>query len=121
SHSPAIAPSPDTVPPGTTQRMPDPQQSASPPQETTATDVSGAKAPEPPAPRRKNDGDAPETGPRKRRGKQAANRPADPSTSASGPPHQDVHAWLSGRISELTQERTSRWQRILQLLTNGGS
>lgn len=32
----------------------------------------------------------------------------------------DVHAWLSGRISELTEERTSRWQKILQLLTQSG-
>lgn len=28
----------------------------------------------------------------------------------------DMHAWLSGRINELEQERTTRWQKILQLL-----
>jgi hypothetical protein len=42
------------------------------------------------------------------------------SSSDTPAPEQDVHAWLSGRINELTQERSSRWQRILQLLTNGG-
>jgi pSer/pThr/pTyr-binding forkhead associated (FHA) protein len=28
----------------------------------------------------------------------------------------DMHGWLSGRINELEQERTTRWQKILQLL-----
>lgn len=51
----------------------------------------------------------------------SASEPTDkPSSGASGS-EPDVHAWLSGRINELTQERSSRWQRILQLLTNGGS
>jgi hypothetical protein len=30
-----------------------------------------------------------------------------------------MHAWLSTRINELTTERSSRWQKILQLLTSG--
>lgn len=48
----------------------------------------------------------------------AAPKVDSPTDTAA--PEQDVHAWLSGRINELTQERSSRWQRILQLLTSGG-
>ncbi|MSR60146.1 MAG: FHA domain-containing protein [Planctomycetaceae bacterium] len=44
--------------------------------------------------------------------------PSAPAIEATA--GQDVHAWLSGRISELTEERTTRWQKILQLLTQGG-
>lgn len=44
-----------------------------------------------------------------------------PAVAPVPAPNEDVHAWLSGRIDELTQERSTRWQRILQMLTNGGS
>ena len=32
---------------------------------------------------------------------------------------KDMRAWLTNRINELEQERTSRWQKILQMLTQG--
>ncbi|MGQ0634307.1 MAG: FHA domain-containing protein [Planctomycetaceae bacterium] len=46
-------------------------------------------------------------------------RARNPSAPGSG--GQDIHAWLTNRISELEQERSGRWQRILQLLTQGRS
>jgi hypothetical protein len=95
---------------------------ASPAPAPAAADATSPKTPDPGSPRRKNDREASDSSSRKRRGKQAADRPATPSAAATpGAPTQDVHAWLSGRISELTEERSSRWQRILQLLTNGGT
>jgi hypothetical protein len=33
----------------------------------------------------------------------------------------DVHGWLNSRIRQLEKERTSRWQRIMQMLTSGSS
>jgi pSer/pThr/pTyr-binding forkhead associated (FHA) protein len=47
--------------------------------------------------------------------------PAEPTSSPlSTPPAQsdaDVHAWLSQRLMVLQQERQSRWQKILNVLT----
>jgi hypothetical protein len=48
-----------------------------------------------------------------------AQKPRVPVESAQGPEGKDMHAWLSGRINDLERERSSRWQRILQLLTQG--
>ena len=66
----------------------------------------------------------PETGRRKRKPVEAAktrSQPAKPVQTAGGAhAGHDVHAWLTGRISELEEERTSRWQKILQLLTSTG-
>ncbi len=51
------------------------------------------------------------------------NRNSGPSASpvqpeaAAGQPGPDMHAWLSGRINELEVERTTRWQKIMQILT----
>jgi hypothetical protein len=120
--NPPTLPAADAVPgnPAASDRAAEPTPRARPAPEPAAAGAIGPNTPEPGAARRKNDRDAPETPPRKRRGKQAADRPAN-TAAASGSPNQDVHAWLSGRISELTQERSSRWQRILQLLTNGGT
>lgn len=41
--------------------------------------------------------------------------PVAPAANA-GKPGPDMHAWLSGRINELEEERTSRWQKIMQIL-----
>jgi pSer/pThr/pTyr-binding forkhead associated (FHA) protein len=120
--NPMAQQSPGAIParPAESDRVAAPPPLASPAPEPASAGAMGLNTPEPAAARRKNDRDVPETPPRKRRGKQAADRPAN-TAAASGSPSQDVHAWLSGRISELTQERSSRWQRILQLLTNGGT
>jgi len=31
-----------------------------------------------------------------------------------------MHAWLCGRISDLEHERTTRWQKILNILSPAG-
>ena len=46
-------------------------------------------------------------------------KPLAPAETANGSEGKDMHAWLSGRINGLERERSSRWQRILQLLTQG--
>lgn len=48
----------------------------------------------------------------------AAEKPRKPAESTN-PDGKDMHAWLTGRIHDLEHERSSRWQRILQLLTQG--
>ncbi|HEY7424125.1 MAG TPA: FHA domain-containing protein [Gemmataceae bacterium] len=40
-----------------------------------------------------------------------------PTTRDSGRPNADAHTWLAQRLATLQQERQSRWQRILQVLT----
>ncbi|HWG42138.1 MAG TPA: FHA domain-containing protein [Gemmataceae bacterium] len=45
---------------------------------------------------------------------------AEPAPFPSSPParsNADVHAWLSQRLAALQQERQSRWQKILHVLT----
>ncbi|MCY2967919.1 MAG: FHA domain-containing protein [Planctomycetota bacterium] len=45
-------------------------------------------------------------------------KPDPPTDVPMGAP--DMHLELSARINELERERTSRWSRILQMLTSGG-
>jgi pSer/pThr/pTyr-binding forkhead associated (FHA) protein len=51
--------------------------------------------------------------------------PAQPAASeadckpVSTTPPENVHYWLSQRLQQLRQERHSRWQRILQIITGG--
>ncbi|HLJ12246.1 MAG TPA: FHA domain-containing protein [Planctomycetaceae bacterium] len=70
------------------------------------------------------DRQAPETGRRKRKPAEAAKSRSQTAKSSqqagSATAGHDVHAWLTGRISELEEERTSRWQKILHLLTSTG-
>ncbi len=43
--------------------------------------------------------------------------PVSPTARADEKAGPDMHVWLCGRINELEQERTSRWQKILNILT----
>lgn len=45
---------------------------------------------------------------------------ATPSGSATSEEEHDLHGWLNDRISKLEQERTGRWQRIMQILSRSG-
>lgn len=46
--------------------------------------------------------------------------PAKPHAApAAAPAGGDLHAWLTNRINELEEERSSRWQRIVQMITQG--
>jgi len=51
---------------------------------------------------------------------QGLETPAQPvngsSPESTGPPSEDVHAWLSQRFTDLQQERQSRWQKIVGTL-----
>jgi pSer/pThr/pTyr-binding forkhead associated (FHA) protein len=85
--------------------------SASPPPDDASTP---AAAPRPAADRRPA---APAA--KTRNAQREEERPAA-RTSENAAGGQEVHAWLSSRITELERERTSRWQRILQLLTQTG-
>ena len=46
-----------------------------------------------------------------------AARQAAPNDAAAG---ADMHAWLCGRINDLEHERTTRWQKILSILSPAG-
>jgi hypothetical protein len=45
-----------------------------------------------------------------------AAEPVTSSSRESSPPDQDPHAWLSTRIAEITRERNSRWEGMMNLL-----
>jgi hypothetical protein len=53
--------------------------------------------------------------------KSARHRGAAPQAPpADSPAGADMHAWLCGRINDLEHERTTRWQKILSILSPAG-
>jgi pSer/pThr/pTyr-binding forkhead associated (FHA) protein len=93
-----------------------PRETLSPPESSASAPKSNQQSAAPAPSRRRKSPRTGEPG--------AVNASAETSAAASPPTvssDENVHAWVTSRINELTQERNTRWQRILQLLTSGGS